>query len=205
MSANKKDELLKSLTRKDAQKPPMDVTYENKGLVLGQITDRPSDEQLTPQTNTTNVSDSSVVEMNLVHERQTSNKQMNTAHGDGTNIVNNNAINETETSNVQINTTQEQETIKEYMSSTHVDDTEHVHIKSTHEITTTRILQSFKESIKRETVEDTHTRKTFIVRNDLLRELDKLSKKQGRGFQTWFVNMAFERLLEELRGSQTKR
>lgn len=37
MSASKKDELLRSLTRKAEQRPPMEVTYEQKGAVLDQL------------------------------------------------------------------------------------------------------------------------------------------------------------------------
>lgn len=178
MSASKKDELLKSLTKRDAQKPPMEVTYENKGLVLEQMTDRTLDDSVQPN-NFTDVLDKKNVQTKQTQEPNKSIQQIKT-------------VNENDTDNVQIN-------------STHVYDTNNVHISSTQETAASvELIKSFKDSTKRETVEDTHTRKTFIVRNELLRELEKLSRKQGRGFQTWFVNMAFERLLDELQKSKNK-
>lgn len=54
MSASKKDQLLRNLTRRDAQKPPMDVTYENKGLVLDQMTERTRTEQNSKNANEQN-------------------------------------------------------------------------------------------------------------------------------------------------------
>ncbi|MGV3464925.1 MAG: hypothetical protein ACO1OT_06485 [Heyndrickxia sp.] len=60
-------------------------------------------------------------------------------------------------------------------------------------------IQSFLEITKqRETIADTHTRKTFIIKNELLKQFLKLQKKHGRGFQTWFINEAIERLLKEI-------
>lgn len=46
MSASKKDDLLKNLTRRDAQKPSMDLTYDAKGALLDQITERPSSDHI---------------------------------------------------------------------------------------------------------------------------------------------------------------
>ena len=156
------------------------------------------------QKSTVNADDTLVVDKSTKHESYPSNEQMATTHEYGTNVVNKNAINENDTSHVQMDATQEYDTSNVQMSGTNVYDTKNVHIKSTHETAVTEVLQSFKDSMKRDTVESTHTRKTFIVRNDLLRELDKLSRKQGRGFQTWFVNMAFERLIEDIKASQKR-
>lgn len=178
MSASKKDELLRNLTKRDNQKPPMEVTYENKGLVLEQMAGH-SQVESTPHINTTDMSDSNKEEMNTTQESDTNVEQIKT-----TNVI--------DIDNGQMN-------------STNVYDTNNVHIRSTQETASSvELIRSFKDSVKRETVEDTHTRKTFIVRNDLLRELEKMSRKQGRGFQTWFVNMAFERLLEDLKPSINK-
>ena len=50
---------------------------------------------------------------------------------------------------------------------------------------------------RKENVEKTHTRKTFLVRNDLLREINKRSRRDW-GWQKWFVNTAFEMLLTSI-------
>ena len=157
------------------------------------------------QNSTVNADDSLVLDKSTKNDSHTSNEQINTTHGNGSNVVNKKTTNERDTNNEQIGSVQDSDTSNTQTSRTHVYDTKNVHIKGVHESAATEVLKSFKDSMKRETVEDTHTRKTFIVRNDLLRELDKLSKKQGRGFQTWFVNMAFERLIDDINGSQTKK
>lgn len=41
-------------------------------------------------------------------------------------------------------------------------------------------------------VEDTHTRKTFLVRNDLIERLNKVANERHHGFQTEFINIAIE-------------
>lgn len=43
---------------------------------------------------------------------------------------------------------------------------------------------------------DTHTRLTLFVRNDIMEQLDELSKQAGRGFKTKFVNLALELTLK---------
>jgi hypothetical protein len=47
----------------------------------------------------------------------------------------------------------------------------------------------------KQTIEDTHTRQTYLIRNDLISRLERLSKGQRRGFKTEFVNDALELLL----------
>jgi hypothetical protein len=59
------------------------------------------------------------------------------------------------------------------------------------------LLNMYQEKSKKETVEDTHTRTTFLFRNDLAKRLDKLAKNK-RGFKTMFMNKAIEALLDEL-------
>ena len=54
-----------------------------------------------------------------------------------------------------------------------------------------------EEKKKKKTQEDTPTRATFMVNNELLKRLDRLSKNQ-RGFKTLFINKAIETLLNEL-------
>lgn len=59
------------------------------------------------------------------------------------------------------------------------------------------LLNMYQEKSKKETVEDTHTRATFLFRNDLAKRLDKLAKNK-RGFKTMFINKAIEALLDEM-------
>ena len=59
-----------------------------------------------------------------------------------------------------------------------------------------RLLNKFEEKSNKKTVEDTHTRTTFLFRNDLAKRLDKLAKNK-RGFKTMFLNEAIESLLNE--------
>lgn len=54
---------------------------------------------------------------------------------------------------------------------------------------------------KKPTVEQTHTRATWLVRNDLLKALDELSKGKDRGFRTQLVNYAIEKAINEIRNN----
>lgn len=53
---------------------------------------------------------------------------------------------------------------------------------------------------KKERVEDTHTRHTFLIRNDLLNRLEKHSREK-RGFKTEFINLAIKSALGEIEKS----
>lgn len=57
--------------------------------------------------------------------------------------------------------------------------------------------QTYKESLNKEKLADTHERTTFYVRKDLNKRLDKLSKNK-RGFKKIFINIAIESLLNEM-------
>lgn len=59
-------------------------------------------------------------------------------------------------------------------------------------------IDLFKEKEKKKTIEDTHTRSTFLVNNDLLARMDKLAKKRKRGFKTDLVNHAIKQLLDDI-------
>jgi len=54
----------------------------------------------------------------------------------------------------------------------------------------------YEEKTKKQTIDDTHQRATFLFRKDLAKRLDKLSKNK-RGFKTMFLNKAIETLLDE--------
>lgn len=59
------------------------------------------------------------------------------------------------------------------------------------------LLSMYEEKTKKEKVEDTHIRTTFLFRKDLSKRLDKLAKNK-RGFKTMFLNKAIEALLDEM-------
>ena len=54
-----------------------------------------------------------------------------------------------------------------------------------------------QEKKKKKTVEDTHQRATFLIDKELLKRLDKISKKE-RGLKTRLVNYAIEKMLDEI-------
>src|SRR5699024_770674 len=52
---------------------------------------------------------------------------------------------------------------------------------------------------KKEKMEDTHTRRTNLIKNKLLNKLDEKSEKiNNTGFKTEFINYVIEKGLEEL-------
>lgn len=59
-------------------------------------------------------------------------------------------------------------------------------------------LKQFKEKVQKPTIEDTHTRQTYLIRNDLLKRMNKAAKGKKRGFKTDLVNFAIEKVLDEL-------
>jgi hypothetical protein len=60
------------------------------------------------------------------------------------------------------------------------------------------VFDKFYEKKNKKKVEDTHTRTTFLMRNDLLNKVNTLSLEKGRGFKTHFFNQAIENLLEDI-------
>lgn len=64
--------------------------------------------------------------------------------------------------------------------------------------TETGFMQQFEERTKKLTIEDTHTRQTYLIRNDLLKRLNKVAKGKDRGFKTQLVNYALEQILNEI-------
>lgn len=61
-----------------------------------------------------------------------------------------------------------------------------------------QLMTSYEEKANKKTVEETHTRSTFLFENRLSSRLDKLAKKKKRGFKTMFINKAIEALLDEM-------
>ncbi len=59
------------------------------------------------------------------------------------------------------------------------------------------LVKAFEEKQNKERVNDTHTRRTFLVRDDLLERLDLVSEGK-RGFKTLLINKALEAVLDEV-------
>jgi hypothetical protein len=60
-------------------------------------------------------------------------------------------------------------------------------------------IAMFDEQRKqKKTVEETHTRQTYLIRNDLIDRLESIAYNKDRGFKTAFLNHAIERLLNEV-------
>lgn len=55
---------------------------------------------------------------------------------------------------------------------------------------------------KEPTIEETHTRRTFLIRNDLIERLDDTSNKPENFTKTKFINYILEKGLDELEGVQ---
>ncbi|MED2185343.1 hypothetical protein [Bacillus wiedmannii] len=58
---------------------------------------------------------------------------------------------------------------------------------------TEQFLKQFTEKV---TKEDTHTRQTWLIKNETIRRLDKLAEEKKKGFKTELVNQALEMLLD---------
>jgi hypothetical protein len=51
-------------------------------------------------------------------------------------------------------------------------------------------------------VEDTHTRDTYLIRNDLLERLNKVAAKQSKGFKMRLINYLLEEGLKSLESGE---
>lgn len=51
-------------------------------------------------------------------------------------------------------------------------------------------------------VEDTHTRDTYLIRNDLLARFNKLAKNQKKGFKMKLINYVLEKELNMIEKNQ---
>lgn len=59
-------------------------------------------------------------------------------------------------------------------------------------------IQQFKEKAQKPTIEETHTRQTYLIKNEILTRLNKLAKGEKRGFKTDLVNYAIEKVIDEI-------
>ncbi|PEP82642.1 hypothetical protein [Bacillus toyonensis] len=67
--------------------------------------------------------------------------------------------------------------------------------KHEHDKFTEQFLKHFTEKA---TKEDTHTRQTWLIKNETIKRLDKLAKGKKKGFKTELVNQALEMLLDRI-------
>ncbi|PEU86128.1 hypothetical protein CN386_00680 [Bacillus cereus] len=72
----------------------------------------------------------------------------------------------------------------------HEEENEHVHDKFTE--------QFLKQFTEKATKEDTHTRQTWLIKNETIKRLDKLAKGKKKGFKTELVNQALKMLLDRI-------
>ncbi|KXY33310.1 hypothetical protein [Bacillus sp. FSL K6-0067] len=64
-----------------------------------------------------------------------------------------------------------------------------------HDNFTEQFLKRFSKKI---TKEDTHTRQTWLIKNDTIKRLERLSKGKRKGFKTELVNQALEIFLDQI-------
>lgn len=64
-------------------------------------------------------------------------------------------------------------------------------------------VAKLKSKTKKVRVEDTHTRKTYLVRNDLLDRIEKVANNT-HGFKIEFINFAIELALAELESTEAE-
>ncbi|MDM8365387.1 hypothetical protein [Bacillus thuringiensis] len=71
-----------------------------------------------------------------------------------------------------------------------IDKSKHIHDKLTEQF-----LEQFEKNV---TKEDTHTRQTWLIKNETIKRLEKLSKEKRKGFKTELVNQALEIFLDRI-------
>ena len=65
-----------------------------------------------------------------------------------------------------------------------------------------RFNRELHQKMSKLTVEETHTRTTFLLRNDLKVRLNNLADQNKRGYKTEFINQAIELLLDSVESQQ---
>ncbi|MCQ6288983.1 MULTISPECIES: hypothetical protein [Bacillus cereus group] len=67
--------------------------------------------------------------------------------------------------------------------------------KTVQETVHEQFLEQFLDNV---TKEDTHTRQTWLIKNNTIKRLEKLSKGKKKGFKTELVNQALEMFLNRI-------
>ncbi|MGX1195751.1 hypothetical protein [Metabacillus sp. SLBN-84] len=158
---------------------------------------------VTQERNTSTVTPSETKnDEDLLAGSQEASAAQETIHGNGTG----NSNTETLTKDV----TQERNTAAVTPSETKNERQKPAYIKETpqHEApvrtireVTESLMNMYDAKSKKKTVEETHTRATFLFRTDLQKRLDNLANGK-RGFKTMFLNKAIEALLDEMEDAQ---
>jgi hypothetical protein len=65
-----------------------------------------------------------------------------------------------------------------------------------HTPTSTSLFDGLLEDEK-QTMEDTHKRKTFLIENTLFKDINNLFKRKSHGFQTKFINQVLRKAYDE--------
>ncbi|EJQ77737.1 hypothetical protein LKL95_27680 [Bacillus cereus] len=74
-----------------------------------------------------------------------------------------------------------------------------VEVETTGEKTLSEDLMSdYIEKSKKPTIDDTHTRRTFLVEKELIKKLDRVAKGK-RGFKTMAINKALKAILQDFK------
>ncbi len=63
------------------------------------------------------------------------------------------------------------------------------------------LVRKFTDEEKRLTTEQTHTRRTYLIRNDLVDRLEAEAKQHSRGWPTRLINGLLESYFADLDGS----
>lgn len=184
MSANKKDELLRNLTRRDSQKPPMEITYANKGIVLDQMTERPGLAESFLDANTSNSKNDSKI-------NNASDIASNTDININSDIDSKNDINNVSDNNIPTNSNadlvgHETKSFEAQTLSTEEPDA----VSSTPEDSLDFLLFGKKQSSNK-------VYKGFYLEPEIARILDKLARKQGKGIQSQLVNESLRKVFKE--------
>ncbi|MGQ7307886.1 hypothetical protein [Bacillus cereus] len=101
-------------------------------------------------------------------------------------LANNETINERQ----EIQETNNANTAEVINEQQNADKLKHVHDKFTEQF-----LEQFKKNV---TKEDTHTRQTWLIKNETIKRLEKLSIEKRKGFKTELVNQALEMFLDRI-------
>lgn len=64
------------------------------------------------------------------------------------------------------------------------------------------IVKKFSAEEKRQTTEQTHTRRTYLIRNDLVERLETEAKRHSRGWPTRLINGLLESYFLDLDSSR---
>lgn len=101
-----------------------------------------------------------------------------------------------ETKDVSIEvTTEENKDVQENVSKDVNIESKHNNETNSLDSLSKSINEMFEEKSKKKTMEETHTRKTFLIENELLKEFNKLTKNK-RGYQTMLINEVLRAVIE---------